>query len=100
MEPFDPKRRTLVLLAPSLALGALGCSKPKAIDCEDVSQLSASELALREQLQYRSRPPKPELTCDRCIHYVEGEDPTCGACRVMPGPTAAQGYCKVFAPRG
>jgi hypothetical protein len=92
-------RRSLLLWAPSLALAAVSCSKPKQMSCDDLSALSANELELRERVLYRTRAPKPDLECDRCVQYVAGPTAECGTCRVMPGPTLAAGYCRLFAQR-
>jgi len=64
----------------------------------DGATLSAEELEQRAKIGYTERAPKADLTCVRCAQYVPAQAGDCGTCRVMPGPTNPQGYCKLFQP--
>jgi hypothetical protein len=100
-------RRALLKLAPTAAVfvpvvGALfaACSKTEAgADCLDLSALAPQELQMRSNIGYQAHGPK-DLTCDKCVHWIAGNTPSCGKCRVMPGPVEAGGYCRLYAPKG
>jgi hypothetical protein len=100
-------RRQLLRMAPAAAVVAplvgvwvAACSKSEPeVDCSDLSALTPAELAMRSRIGYQSRAPKG-LECDKCVHWIAGTTPTCGKCRVMPGPVDSLGYCRLFAHKG
>jgi hypothetical protein len=74
-----------------------GCSE-KEFACDHAVGLPPESLAIRQNLAYQDRAPKPELTCDNCQQFVPAQDSeVCAGCKVMPGPTHPKGTCKVWA---
>lgn len=76
------------------------CSRNNVFSCTSTTGLSPSELEIRHKLGYTDTAPKPELACSECAQYVEAQADGCGGCKVMPGPTHPDGYCKVFQAKG
>ncbi len=67
--------------------------------CQDLSQVSETELAKRKQFAYQTQASEPLKNCQNCKLYLppkEGE--TCGACTLFKGPVEAQGSCTYWAP--
>lgn len=76
-------------------------NEPPADFCNDLSELSDSELATREQLGYVAASVFEERTCANCQLFVKADQSlTCGSCLAMKGPVEQQGYCSVWAPLG
>ncbi len=66
--------------------------------CEDLSDVSAEEIAKREKFGYVKQSPDPERNCDNCslhIPPVAGKD--CGGCLLFKGPVNPAGYCIQYA---
>lgn len=68
--------------------------------CEDMSGLSESELAKREQLGYVETSPIPESVCGNCQLYIPSNtDKDCGGCLLFKGPVYEEAYCTYWAPQ-
>src|SRR5690606_13851197 len=68
--------------------------------CEDMSDISESELAKREQLGYVEKSPIPESTCANCQLYIPAKtEKDCGGCMLFKGPVYAEAYCTYWAPQ-
>ena len=62
--------------------------------CEDLSDVSAEEIAKRQKFGYVKQSPEPERNCSNCslhIPPVAGKD--CGGCLLFKGPVNPAGYC-------
>jgi len=79
------------------------CKSPKkeqATDpCQDLSGLTETELATRDQMGYINQSSFSERNCMNCKLYVKTDSSlTCGNCLVVKGPVEDSGYCTVWAP--
>lgn len=66
--------------------------------CEDLSDVSAEEIAKREKFGYLKQSTDPERNCNNCSLYlppVAGKD--CGGCLLFKGPVNPAGYCIQYA---
>lgn len=89
------KKVSLTVLAAG-AWGAMGCGK-KELTCTDTSGLSADEIAARTTLAYADKSADAAKNCANCMQYNAGPPDKCGGCKVLKGPVAPTGYCKVWA---
>ncbi|XOV94912.1 MAG: high-potential iron-sulfur protein [Bacteroidota bacterium] len=67
--------------------------------CQDLSQVSESELAKRKQFAYQIKASDPLKKCRDCKLYLPpkpGE--SCGSCSLFKGPVEAEGSCTYWAP--
>lgn len=79
-------------------------SSAGSLRCDDVSDLTASEVERRNAqitaLNYVEETPKPEENCANCLFY---QAPTggseCGGCQLFPGPVHPNGYCTTWQPK-
>ncbi|HLU89780.1 MAG TPA: high-potential iron-sulfur protein [Cyclobacteriaceae bacterium] len=68
--------------------------------CADLSGLSESDLAQREQLGYVKKTPIPEEFCGNCQLYIPPKtDSDCGGCMLFKGPVYKEAYCTYWAPQ-
>ena len=70
-----------------------------AASCDDVSGLDQAQLQQRQQsienLEYVAETPNSEQNCANCQLYVADQyGDACGGCQIIPGPVAAEGWCK------
>jgi hypothetical protein len=102
------------LTAASSAVGVLAmgsCGKKKdavenaPIDapvssCEDMSQVSEEDLAVRNKLGYVKESPIADNQCENCNLFLppKGQEP-CGGCMLIKGPVYLTGYCTYWAPK-
>ena len=69
-----------------------------ALECNDLTGLTESEINARTNLNYVDVTPKPGQVCDNCAFWAEGATATaCGTCTVVKGPIAPKGYCITWA---
>jgi hypothetical protein len=62
--------------------------------CNDLSQLTEEEKAIREELEYVAKSPFPEKVCDNCAVWIKPEEgKLCGGCEIMAGPVNPKGHC-------
>lgn len=67
--------------------------------CDDLSGVSAEEVAKRKKLAYVNKTPIPDSSCSNCALYLPpGKDKPCGGCMLFKGPVRADGYCAYWAP--
>lgn len=68
--------------------------------CDDLSGVSAEEVAKRKKLAYVNKTPIPDSHCSNCALYLppSGKDKPCGGCMLFKGPVRAEGYCAYWAP--
>jgi hypothetical protein len=66
--------------------------------CVDPDELTSSEQALRNSLEYTNRSPDPKKTCGGCNFFTPG-DGGCGKCQALNGPVDAKGRCSSFTPK-
>lgn len=68
--------------------------------CDDLTNVSESDIALREKFAYVSESPIPDNQCNNCNLYLPPKvDEKCGACMLFKGPVFASGYCTYWAPK-
>ena len=68
--------------------------------CADLSDLSESDLQLRETLDYVAETPNPDERCDNCEYWVEDQHgPQCGGCTLFAGPVHPGGWCNSWVPQ-
>ena len=67
--------------------------------CDDLTNVSQSEIDKRDVYGYVDETPYPEFRCDNCSLYIPpGEEGHCGGCVLFEGPVFAAGYCDYWAP--
>jgi hypothetical protein len=89
-------RRELLVFSGLLLAGCR--ARGRARECRDLSGLGGDDVEARNAIQYVGRAPDLDRACERCVQYVAPESgDVCGTCRVVPGPIAPSGTCKVFA---
>jgi hypothetical protein len=67
--------------------------------CDDLSGVSAEEVAKRKKLAYVNKTPIPDSSCSNCALYLPpAKDKPCGGCMLFKGPVRADGYCAYWAP--
>jgi hypothetical protein len=96
--------RLCLLLPPVIGTLLYGCSGAEKKDttanpCQDFSDLSDDEMALRSQMGYTDQSPFDDRNCVNCSLFVKTDEAlSCGNCLAMKGPVADSGYCTVWAP--
>lgn len=91
-------RRLAVLTAAALpAAWLIACSKKP--NCEDVSALTPEEKEVRKNAEYVPQAMQVAKKCDACAQWIAPAPDQCGACKVIKGPIAAEGSCKLFVPK-
>ena len=69
-----------------------------ALDCSDVSSLSADQQATRTALQYVEASDVEGQNCTNCQQYqVPATEGGCGTCLVVPGTINPNGHCSSWA---
>ena len=82
----------------------LACKSPEknslvSDPCQDFSNLTESERAMRQQLGYTNQSSFNDRNCANCQLFIkEDKALPCGNCLAMKGPVADAGYCTVWAP--
>lgn len=67
--------------------------------CDDLTGVSADEIAKRKKLAYVNKTPIPDSHCSNCALYLPpAKDKPCGGCMLFKGPVRAEGYCAYWAP--
>ena len=67
--------------------------------CDDLSGVSAEEVAKRKTLAYVNKTPIPDSRCSNCALYLPpAKDKPCGGCLLFKGPVRPEGYCAYWAP--
>ena len=67
--------------------------------CDDLTGVSADEVAKRKKLAYVNKTPIPDSHCSNCALYLPpAKDKPCGGCMLFKGPVRADGYCAYWAP--
>jgi len=79
-------------------------SSSGSLSCNDVSDLSASEIERRNAqitaLNYVEETPNPEQNCANCLFYqAPSGGSECGGCTLFPGPVHPNGYCTTWQPQ-
>jgi len=70
----------------------IGCDEKD--PCDDLSALTAEEIAERQSYNYLKESPFPTKLCINCELWLEPEeDSTCGGCGLFEGPVQRKGYC-------
>jgi len=76
-----------------------GGNKASTDPCQDLSSLTDTERATRQQLGYVPQSSFGDRTCSNCNLFVKSDESlACGSCLVMKGPVADKGYCTVWVP--
>ncbi len=98
-------RRTMLtqFLRLSVAGGGVvlvaACRRGGAAMCVDERTLSSGQRSLRKSLKYLPQSPAPDKRCAGCVFFSAGTGPSCGDCKILGGPVAADGFCESWAPR-
>jgi len=66
--------------------------------CDDLSKVSAEEIAKRKKLAYVSQSPVENNQCANCNLYIPAPEKPCGACLLFKGPVSPEGHCAYWAP--
>lgn len=67
--------------------------------CDDLTGVSAEEVAKRKKLAYVNKTPIPDSHCSNCTLYLPpAKDKPCGGCMLFKGPVRTEGYCAYWAP--
>ena len=66
--------------------------------CDDLSKVSAEEIAKRKKLAYVSQSPVENNQCGNCNLYIPAPEKPCGACLLFKGPVSPEGHCAYWAP--
>ena len=67
--------------------------------CDDLTGVSADELAKRKKLAYVNQSPIPDSQCGNCALYMPpAKGKSCGGCMLFKGPVRSEGYCAYWAP--
>ncbi len=67
--------------------------------CDDLTGVSADEVAKRKKLAYVNKTPIPDSHCSNCALYLPpAKDKPCGGCMLFKGPVRTDGYCAYWAP--
>lgn len=62
--------------------------------CDDLSNVSQSELEKRKTFAYVDKSPVPDHFCGNCALFVpKADNQTCGECMLFKGPVRAVGHC-------
>ncbi len=61
--------------------------------CNDLTGLTDQEISVRTTLQYVEVTENPDQNCLNCNFYSQEEGASCGACTLMKGPIAPNGWC-------
>ncbi|MBK8170865.1 MAG: high-potential iron-sulfur protein [Sandaracinaceae bacterium] len=83
-----------VVVGPALLNGGCGSDAPV---CTDTAGLSQPEIAMRTANAYVDRTPEPAKTCANCNFFESRGESACGGCKVLKGPIAPAGYCRLWA---
>ena len=68
--------------------------------CDDLTNVSENDIALRQKFAYVNESPIPDNQCNNCNLYLPPKvDEKCGACMLFKGPVFASGYCTYWAPK-
>lgn len=91
----DALRKLAVLSAAALpAAWLVACSKKP--NCDDTAGLTAEDLTMRKNAEYVPQALQVAKKCDGCVQWVPPAPDQCGGCKVIKGPIAAEGTCKLF----
>jgi hypothetical protein len=99
----DFLKHALSIGALSVAGGAVltACGKQKKQGgggCNDVSGLSEADKTLRTANEYADVTPDKEQDCTNCeLYTLPAAGAACGGCKVLKGPVAPKGWCKLWA---
>ncbi len=66
--------------------------------CDDLSKVSAEEIAKRKKLAYVSQSPVENNQCANCNLFIPAPEKPCGACLLFKGPVSPEGHCTYWAP--
>lgn len=73
--------------------------KQKKDPCDDMTGVSAEELAKRKKLAYVNTSPIEDNHCSNCALYLPpAKGKACGGCVLFKGPVRPGGYCAYWAP--
>lgn len=89
--------RLAVIGSAGAAFAACGGGAP-ALDCDDVSNLSATDASFRTGQGYVETSTRPGRTCDTCNFYTAVPN-ACGTCTLIRGPINPAGYCNLWVQR-
>lgn len=93
-----------ILISPVIGTLLYGCTNAAkkelpADPCQDLSDLTEDEMAIRQQLGYTEQSSFADRNCLNCNLFVKSDDSlACGSCLALKGPVADEGYCTVWAP--
>lgn len=90
-----------VVLGVSLVASGCGSEEESAVveACDDLSQLSQSEIDKREVYGYVEQTPYAQYRCDNCSLFIPPhEGQACGGCILFEGPVFDDGYCDYWEP--
>lgn len=72
---------------------APGAQTSAAPDCSDLTGLTEQEKSMRATLQYVEVSEVEGRNCLNCNFYSQEEGAACGACTLIKGPIAPNGWC-------
>jgi hypothetical protein len=80
--------------------GSTDKPSPEAADpreCAGNTDLSASDIAARQAVNYVDESPQADKDCANCRFFKQpAEGAACGGCEIVKGPIAPEGYCNAW----
>lgn len=65
-----------------------------------VGTARAQAVLEKSAVNYVDQTPNPEQVCSNCVFWLPGADPAgVGACSMVQGEIAAEGWCAIWAPQ-
>jgi hypothetical protein len=78
---------------PLLAAMATSRAAGAAQNCTENEDISDSEQAMRNSLEYTDASADPKKTCGGCQYFMSAGSAECGKCQILNGPANAKGHC-------
>ena len=93
------KKSWMLGLAAAVAPAALNaaCGSPSAPQCTNTQGLSQAEIGMRTANAYVDHSPEAAKNCLNCNFFETRGPDACGGCKVLKGPIAPHGYCRLWA---
>lgn len=74
-----------------------GCGGSEPLQCTDTRGLSQADVAMRNSNAYVDHSPDAAKNCDNCNFFESRGAAACGTCKVIKGPIAPLGTCRLWA---
>jgi hypothetical protein len=89
--------KPLLAVSAAVALPSLLLACSKKPDCTNVSDLSADDLRIRNEVaKYVDQTTEAAKRCSSCAQFVAAAPQQCGGCKIVKGPINPDGNCTLF----